>query len=50
MVVATSTFNDEARAMAAASGILLWDRPELDAQIAADRARLVGAEARRGRV
>jgi len=47
MIVATSTFNDEARAMAAASGVLLWDRRELDAQIQADLARPGGADPRR---
>ena len=49
MVVGTATFNDEAREMAAASGVLLWDRRELDAQIQADLARPGGADPRGGR-
>ena len=48
MVVSTATFNDEAREMAAASGVLLWDRPELEAQIQADLARPFGADRRGG--
>jgi hypothetical protein len=49
MVVSTATFNDEAREMAAASGVLLWDRPELEAQIQADLARPGGNDPRGGR-
>lgn len=49
MVVSTSTFNDEAHALATASGVLLWDRPELEAQIQADLARPGGADPRGGR-
>jgi HJR/Mrr/RecB family endonuclease len=49
MVVGTATFNDEAREMAAAAGVLLWDRRELDAQIQADLARPGGADPRGGR-
>jgi HJR/Mrr/RecB family endonuclease len=49
MVVSTATFNDEAREMAAASAVLLWDRPELEAQLQADLARPFGADRRGGR-
>ena len=48
MVVSTATFNDEAREMAAASAVLLWDRPELEAQLQADLARPFGADRRGG--
>jgi HJR/Mrr/RecB family endonuclease len=39
MVVATAPFTPEARQLAAGSGVLLWDRQELEAQILADMSR-----------
>lgn len=39
MVVGTAPFRDDARQLAAESGVLLWDREELEAQLAADLAR-----------
>ena len=39
MVVGTAPFRDDARQLAAEAGVLLWDREELEAQLAADLAR-----------
>ena len=39
MVVGTAPFRDDARQLAAENGVLLWDREELEAQLAADLAR-----------
>jgi HJR/Mrr/RecB family endonuclease len=39
MVVGTAPFREDARQLAAEAGVLLWDREELEAQLAADLAR-----------
>ena len=52
MIVSTCQFTEEARALAAQSGVLLWDREELESQLQADLAALppnrVRPAARRG--
>ena len=50
MIVATAQFTPEASQLAAASGVLLWDRQELEAQVRVDSApRSGGGDARPAR-
>ncbi|MGA2282134.1 MAG: restriction endonuclease [Candidatus Dormibacteria bacterium] len=46
MVVATAPFTPETRELAAESGVLLWDRQELETQLEADLAQSGGGGAR----
>ena len=46
MVISTCQFTEQAHALAAASGVLLWDRQELETQLQADLAALPPSQMR----